>query len=319
MHHAASLFGEGPAGEGGERGGVQPARKQGAHGHVGHQLSFHRVLEQVAYLFRGGGQVIGMRPAFQLPVPAEAHTVLVEHQTVTGAQFRNPTKDAVSRCAGRTEHENLGQPLRVHLRLHRRVGQECLRFRTEQKGRTAPGVKQGFDAHPVAGHEQALVVCTPHGEGEDTVQAFQALRTPFHEGQEQRLGVGVAAEDVTPRFQFPPQLGRVIQLTIIDQNVFPLSQAADHGLTPARGVYHDQAPVSQGGACGEPDAGGIRSPGGQSLGHFGDRRAFPAQVTLPVDPTCDAAHVSLSPFPRTRESATTSSSALNSLLVAPLP
>ena len=268
----------------------RPPESSTADRHVGDELAFYRILQQISDGLGGGVQVIPVRLALQLPILLQVDPALVIDQAPARFYLLDVPEHALTRRPGGAHDEDLRQALFIQFRLYQRIGQQGLDLRPENKGASLDRIKQRLHSQAVAPQEQALLCLIPDSEGEDPVEALDALRPPFYVGDQQHLRIRIALERVTLGLQFLPQLAGIVQFAVIGQDAAPPAALPDHRLKAALGVDHDQSPVHQGSVVEThiPSASGPRFARvfciASSVACSRVRSAFP------VNPTSNSAH-----------------------------
>ena len=145
---------EGEVGQRGQRAGVQAAGQQRAQRHVGDELAFDDVVEQLAYVPDGGGHVVGVLLRGQAPVGAVGDAVAGDAHGVAGLDLVHAAEDRVAGRLG--DGQQLGQPVVVDPGGEQRVGQDRLGLGAEQHTVRGGRVVERLDPHPVAGQAAAL-------------------------------------------------------------------------------------------------------------------------------------------------------------------
>ena len=108
----------------------------------------------------------------------------------------------------------------VHLAPPRRMRAQRLELGAEQKRRAHPAVIQRFFAQSIAGEMQHALVSIPHRERKHSVEALKRiLDTPHLDRSEEHFGVAVPAPAVPTRGQLAAELGEVVNLTVIRNDI----------------------------------------------------------------------------------------------------
>ena len=172
-----------------------------------------------------------------------------------------------------------------------RVFQQGFEFRGEhQPAPGRQGEEQGLDAHAVPGQEQRLRLHLPDGEGEDAVEPLHAVLAPLQIGFQQYLGVRVAGKAPARRRQLPPQVLRVVELSVVHQCTGPALPAGRHGLAAVYRVNDAQPRVGQLRVGGEKQPLLVRPPPPQGRLHLCDGLRLRPKVLVISDLPGNAAH-----------------------------
>ena len=78
------------------------------------------------------------------------------------------------------------------------------------------GIVEGFDAHGVAGDEEALAWGVPDGEGEHAVEFIEDVVAPLEVAEDDDFGIGAAEERVAELEEFLADFEIVIDFAIED-------------------------------------------------------------------------------------------------------
>jgi hypothetical protein len=191
-------------------------------------------------------------------------------------QLERPLVDAVRR-RDVVQPQQQGQRIAVDAVVEIRMAPQRLQFGAEHQRVAGPAVVQRLLADAVARQPQAALAAVPQRQSEHAVAAAQAfLHAPGGERRQQHLGVGVAAEARTRRFESRAQLGEVVDLAVVGEHVAAIHRG--HRLVPQRRQVEDaQALVRQRDARGRvrPDAAVVRPAVLQCPAHrAGQRRQF---------------------------------------------
>ena len=136
--------------------GIQPARNQCPHLHIGHQLAVDNIQQKLTQTAHGGGKIIGMLVVGQIPVAAQAQMagVGVKLGALAGQKLPHTAKHpAAGHTAGAQQHD-LRQTVRVDFRFYRRVCQQGFQLTAKDDAVLLLGVKQRLDAAAVARQKQ---------------------------------------------------------------------------------------------------------------------------------------------------------------------
>ncbi len=136
------------------------------------------------------------------------------------------------------------QVVRVEARLDFAGGEQRFDFRGEQQPFLHTSVIQRLDAHMVARQQDRLRHGVVEGKGENAVNLRQNRLAINNQQPEQRFGVRVAAKTDASRLQLRAEVGVIVELTVIDEDVAPVG--ALHGLRRRhRQVQNGEADVSK--------------------------------------------------------------------------
>src|SRR6185295_19083904 len=89
-------------------------------------------------------------------------------------------------------------------------------FRPEVEPLSNDRVVKGLDAHTVSRQQQRTVPAIPYRDPEHAAQACERILAPLFVGVNDRFGVAVGVEAMTPRDQFCSKLGIVMNFAIED-------------------------------------------------------------------------------------------------------
>ena len=89
-------------------------------------------------------------------------------------------------------------------------------FGGEGEGAVVEGIVEGFDAHGVAGDEEALAWGVPDGDGEHAVEFIEDGIAPLEVTEDDDFVIGVAEERVTEVEEFLADFEIVIDFAIED-------------------------------------------------------------------------------------------------------
>ena len=145
-----------------------------------------------------------------------------------------------------------------------------------------------FDSETVAGQKQRSSLSVPDREREHSVQPLEAVDALFSVKTEHDLHVTPAAEATALRFQLPPQLAIVVDLTVEDDGQ-PLILEHDR-LLPGLQVDHRQAPEAQRNVFVVEKALVVWTTVDEGAGHGGDPKPSPLRVPRPQNAD-NAAHL----------------------------
>ena len=286
-----TLFSQGFRRHGGDDAGIQPAGEEGADGHVADQLPPDGVFHQIPDVGHGVRLVLLMGPGGEGPVFFQPQAVPAEGPALAGQEFMDIAENALSRRPPRADEDQLRHAALIDLRRHRRVFEQGLELRGEhQPAPGRQGEEQGLDAHPVPGQEQRLRLRLPDGEGEDAVEPLHAVLAPLQIGFQQHLGVRVAGKAPARRRQLPPQVLRVVELSVVYQCTGPVLPAGRHGLAAVHRVNDAQPRVGQLRVGGEKQPLLVRPPPPQGRLHLHNGLRLRPKVLGIFDLPGNAAH-----------------------------
>ena len=227
--------------------GIQPARNQCPHLHIGHQLAVDSIQQKLAQTAHGGGKIIGMLMVGQVPVAAQAQVacVGVKLGALAGQKLPYTAKHPAAGHAARTQQHNLRQPVRVDFRLYRRVCQQGFQFAAKDNAVLLLGIKQRLDAAAVARQKQYSLLLGPHSKGKNSVAAFYTGTAPLSVGVQQHLSVRMSGKGMPAALQGSAQFGRIVQFAVIHNHIGFALPLQLHGLGAVFGVNDTQPRVQQ--------------------------------------------------------------------------
>lgn len=149
------------------------------------------------------------------------------------------------------------------------AGEDGADFGGESEGTVVEGIVEGFDAHGVAGDEEALAWGVPDGEGEHAVEFIEDGAAPLEVTEDDDFGIGVAEERVTELEEFLADFEEVINFAIEDHP--DIARGIGHGLVPCWGEIEDgEASEAEAEGAIEVEAIVIGAAVGESVGHLGE-------------------------------------------------
>ena len=162
-------------------------------------------------------------------------------------------------------------------------------FGGEGEGAVVEGIVEGFDAHGVAGDEEALAWGVPDGDGEHAVEFIEDGIAPLEVTEDDDFGIGVAEERVTEVEEFLADFEIVIDFAIEDHP--DIARGIGHGLVTSGGEIED-GESAEGEAEGaiEVEAIVIGAAVGESAGHFGESLGVGGGAGGEVELADDTAH-----------------------------
>ena len=110
----------------------------------------------------------------------------------------------------------------------------------------------------VAREKQRLTGRIPHGERKNPVEMQDAVLSPLQIGVEHNLGIRLRPQDMSAPLQCTAQLGRVVDLPVVDNRTAPPALRPCHRLKPVLDVNDRQTRVNQRRISVLPDAALIR-------------------------------------------------------------
>ena len=199
----------------------------------------------------------------------------------------NSVRPAV-RAGGKSEQ--FKQPAFVQHRMDGWMGQQRFDLGGEQQRVACPRDEQRLDAHTVPCEEHPLLLLIPNREGEYTIQPFHARRAPLDVREQQRLGIRMREEGVAFFDERLPELRRVVELTVVDDDVCIGADAANHRLAPTGGIHDGQSPVPQCHLMRQEGPRRVGTPVRTGVHHGGQGPALSQQIIFKVHDPRDTAH-----------------------------
>ena len=120
------------------------------------------------------------------------------------------------------------------------MGEKCLDLRAEVETAALHRVVEGLDPVAVPSQGQGVGDAIPNREGEHAIEPVDARDPPCGEGVEQDLRIGARDELIPQGLQLSPQLLKVVDLAVENQDVTPVP--GDHGLGPGGAEIDDGEP-----------------------------------------------------------------------------
>ena len=151
----------------------------------------------------------------QGPKGLAGNAAVFDRHVLAGGQLVDALENRAT-AEGGPECEDLVQGFGVDGARDIRVGEKGLDFRGKQQPVAAAGVEQGPDAHAVPGQKEFLFAVVPDGQGELTVDFFQAGRPVFLIEVQEHLGVGIGGKAVAFLEQLRFEFDVVESLAVVD-------------------------------------------------------------------------------------------------------
>ena len=140
------------------------------------------------------------------------------------------------------------------------MAQNGLHFRRKEQPALLQHIKQWFHTNPVSCQKQSFLSCFPNTEGKNSVELFKTAFPPLRIGMQHHLRIGMTVKAVPILNQSRTYLFRVIQFSVIHQNiVFPTVMKL-HRLRAAGRINDRQTAVQQAAILLLPDSCRIGSP-----------------------------------------------------------
>lgn len=159
------------------------------------------------------------------------------------------------------------------------VGKDGFEFGAEVEFALVAAEVEGFDAHAVAGEDEALAGGGVEGDAEHAAEAGEDAGVPGEEALEDYFGVGVGVEVVAEGGEFGAEFAVVIDLAVEDDD--GVAVGGVDGLFAAGEINDAEADGAEGDVGGDVDAplvgaamveglgGRFDSAGGRRDGHDG--------------------------------------------------
>src|SRR5712692_4943214 len=170
----------------------------------------------------------------KIPVLLNADATVLEGQVMSGRQLVHVLKDR-QRIGDVAKRKVSIECFYADLAAELRMLAQGFQLRSEdQYAARRDREIQRLLAHAIARDENLAGAGVPQGKGKHAAQMVDTARAELFVSMNNRFGVGMSLESMTPRFEFALQVAIVVNLAVEDHR--DRAVAAGHRLVPARQI-----------------------------------------------------------------------------------